>query len=233
MMKEKVILAWSGGKDSALSLYELSQREDIEIAVLLTTTTEGYDRISMHGIRRELLQQQVNALDYAIEEIAIPQNCTNDVYERQMRQALEKYYARGIRTAAFGDLFLQDIRTYREERMARIGMKCLFPLWEKSTALLAERFIDLGFRAIVACVDTEALNRDFSGREYDRDFLGDLPAGVDPCGENGEFHTFVYDGPIFSSPIRVRRGKKVLRDGHFFFCDLKPVDSGSAPGDVD
>jgi len=227
MMKDKVILAWSGGKDSALALYELKQRENVEIAVLLTTTTEDHDRISMHGVRRELLLEQADALGYPVEEIAIPQNCPNDVYERQMRQTLEVHYKKGIRIAVFGDLFLQDVRAYREERMARMGMKCLFPLWGKSTTALAGRFIDLGFRAIVACVDTEALNHEFSGREYDKDFIESLPAGVDPCGENGEFHTFVYDGPIFSTSIQVRRGKKVLRDGRFCFCDLNIVNRGS------
>lgn len=220
MMKNKVMLAWSGGKDSALAVHELRRRDDIEIATLLTTITEGHNRISMHGIRRELLLEQANVLGYPLEEVVIPQNCTNDVYEQQMRQALEKYYREGIRIAVFGDLFLQDIRDYREERMARIGMHCLFPLWGKPAAALADQFIDLGFRAIVACVDTEVLNREFAGREYDKDFIKDLPADVDPCGENGEFHTFVFDGPIFSAPIRVHLGKKVLRDDRFLFCDL-------------
>lgn len=214
------MLAWSGGKDSALAVHELRQRDGIEIATLLTTTTEGHNRISMHGIRRELLLEQADVLGYPLEEIAIPQNCTNDVYEQQMRQALEKHYHNGIRIAVFGDLFLQDIRDYREERMARIGMHCLFPLWGKPTAQLADQFIDLGFRAIVACVDTRVLNGEFAGREYDRDFIKDLPADVDPCGENGEFHTFVLDGPIFNSPIQAYRGKKVLRDDRFLFCDL-------------
>jgi len=220
MKKDKVILAWSGGKDSALALHKLRQQKNIEIAVLLTTTTKGYDRISMHGVRRELLLKQADALGFPLDEIAIPKNCSNEVYEKQMRQALEKHYIKGIRTTAFGDLFLQDIRDYREERMARIGMRCLFPLWGESTAELAGQFIALGFRAIVACVDTKTLARQFAGREYDRDFIADLPADVDPCGENGEFHTFVYDGPIFSTPIPVRRGKTVLRDKRFCFCDL-------------
>ncbi len=221
MTKDKVVLAWSGGKDSALALHKLRQQKNIEIAALLTTTTKGYDRISMHGVRRELLLKQGDALGFPLEEIAIPKNCTNDVYEKQMRQALEKHYKKGIRIAAFGDLFLQDIRDYREERMARIGMQCLFPLWGEPTAELADQFIDLGFRAIVACVDTEALDREFAGREYDRDFIEDLPSEVDPCGEKGEFHTFVYDGPIFRIPIPVRRGKTILRDNRFCFCDFK------------
>jgi len=213
------LLAWSGGKDSALAFYQL-KRMDIEIAALLTTVTEGYDRISMHGVRRELLAEQADSLGYALEEIAIPQNCTNDIYEQRMQQTLEKYHQKGIESAAFGDLFLEEIRAYREERMRRIGMQCVFPLWGKSTAGLAEEFASLGFRAIVVCVDTRALGREYAGREYDGDFVKDLPAGADPCGENGEFHTFVYDGPIFTRPVRVQRGEKVLRDNRFYYCDL-------------
>jgi len=227
MIKDKVILAWSGGKDSAMTLYDLNRREGVEITTLLTTITEGFNRISMHGVRRELLLKQAEAVGYPLEEIAIPEKCTNEVYEQRMRQALEKHYRKGIRYAAFGDLFLEDIRDYREERMARIGMQCLFPLWGRPTAALASEFIDLGFRAIVACVDTEVLSHDFSGREYDRDFLKHLPPGVDPCAENGEFHTFVYDGPVFGFPIEVRRGEKVLRDDRFCFCDLDLIDTGS------
>ena len=137
-----------------------------------------------------------------------------------MRAALEKYQREGISAAAFGDLFLEEVRAYREERMSRIGMRCLFPVWGRPTAEFAGRFIDLGFRAIVVCVDTKVLGSEFAGREYDRDFLKDLPAGADPCGENGEFHTFVYDGPIFSTPVAVRRGERVLRENRFCYCDL-------------
>jgi uncharacterized protein (TIGR00290 family) len=220
MKKDKLLLAWSGGKDSALALHELMPREDIEIAALLTTVTEGYNRISMHGVRRPLLARQAHSLGFSLEAVAIPQNCPNDVYEQRMREALEKYHGKGIRSAAFGDLFLQDVRAYREERMSRIGMRCVFPLWGRPTAELALQFVELGFRAIVVCVDTQALSSEYSGREYDKDFIRDLPAGVDPCAENGEFHTFVYDGPIFSRPIEVQRGEKVLRDDRFFYCDL-------------
>ncbi len=221
-MKDRVLFAWSGGKDSALALYELKQMEGIEIAALLTTITEGYDRISMHGVRRELLVQQANALGYPLEEISIPQNCPNEIYEQQMRQALEKHRQNGIKSVAFGDLFLQEIRSYREDRMNRIGMKCLFPLWGRPTAELAMQFTALGFRAVVVCVDTEALGREYAGREYDGRFIKDLPPGVDSCGENGEFHSFVYDGPIFSNPIKVQRGEKLLRDNRFYYCDLMP-----------
>ena len=219
-IRDKVIVAWSGGKDAAHSLYELKCREDVEIASLLTTVTEGFDRISMHGVRRSLLQEQARALGYALEEIVIPQSCTNDIYEQRMRQSLEKFQQQGISSAVFGDLFLEEVRAYREERMSRIGMRCIFPLWGNPTAETARRFINLGFRAIAVCVDTQTLSSEFAGREYDESFLKDLPAGVDPCGENGEFHTFVYDGPVFSKPVQVKRGEIVLRDNRFCFCDL-------------
>jgi uncharacterized protein (TIGR00290 family) len=216
----KVVLAWSGGKDSAMALYELKNANTAGIAALLTTVTEGYDRISMHGVRRRLLIEQAEALEYPLEEITIPQNCPNDIYENRMQTALEKYLKQGVTTVAFGDLFLEDIRSYREDRLNRIGMKPVFPIWKNDTTELAHEFIQIGFRAIVTCVDTRVLDKEFSGREYDEDFLTDLPEGIDPCGENGEFHSFVYDGPIFSRPVPVKRGEKVLRVERFFYCDI-------------
>ena len=219
-MKRRVLLGWSGGKDAAMALHELKRTDGIEVAALLTTVTEGYDRISMHGVRRELLEKQAGALGYPLDEVLIPQTCTNEVYEERMRKALARHQREGVTAAAFGDLFLEDIRAYREERMRLAGMSCIFPVWGRPTTEFARQFIDLGFRAIVVCVDTETLSGDFAGREYDPGFLQDLPAGVDPCGENGEFHTFVYDGPIFSEPVCVRRGETVLRDGRFMYCDL-------------
>lgn len=219
-MKNAAILAWSGGKDSALALYELARLESIEIVALLTTVTEGYDRISMHGVRRELLAQQARALGYPLEEVSLPQQCTTEIYEQRMGHALEKYYRSGIAQAVFGDLFLEDVRAYREERLSRIGMRGIFPLWGRNTDEVARQFVQLGFRAIVVCVDTQALDRAFAGREYDQDFLKDLPGEVDPCGENGEFHTFVYAGPLFRRPIQVERGEKILRENRFYYCDL-------------
>jgi len=219
-MKDQILIGWSGGKDSTLALHELRQAKNIEIAALLTTVTEDDDRISMHGVRRSLLVDQADALGYPLEEIAIPRNCANDVYEQRMQQALKKYRQKGIVRAAFGDLFLQDVRSYREERMNRIGMQCIFPLWNRPTTELAKQFIGLGFRAIVVCVDTEVLAREFAGREYNEDFLRDLPSETDPCGEKGEFHTFVHDGPIFRRPVPVRRGEKMLTDNRFYYCDL-------------
>lgn len=203
-----------------MALYELKRMETIEVAALLTTVTEGYDRISMHGVRRDLLARQANALGYPLEEVLIPQSCTNEIYEQRMAEALEKHRRSGVTASAFGDLFLEDIRAYREERMSRVGMRCIFPMWGRPTKELAAQFIDLGFRAVVVCVDTQAIGGDFAGRDYDRTFISDLPAGADPCGENGEFHTFVYDGPIFSAPVPVRRGEIVLRDNRFRYCDL-------------
>jgi uncharacterized protein (TIGR00290 family) len=220
LMKNAAILAWSGGKDSALALYELTRLGDTEIVALLTTVTEGYDRISMHGGRRELLVEQAKALSYPLEQVSIPQVCSNEVYEQRMQQALEKYHQVGVAQAAFGDLFLQDVRAYREERLSRIGMRGIFPLWGKNTAEAARQFVQLGFRAIVVCVDTRMLDGGYAGREYDEAFLKDLPGDVDPCGENGEFHTFVHAGPVFRRPVQVKRGEKVMREKRFYYCDL-------------
>ncbi len=218
--KERILVGWSGGKDSAMALYELKKMDNIGIAALLTTVTEGYDRISMHGVRRRLLALQADALGYPLEEIPIPQACTNEIYERRMQDTLQKYQDMGITAAAFGDLFLEEVRSYRLERMGRIGMRCIFPVWKRPTAEFAKEFIGLGFRAVVVCVDTKAIGQEFAGREYDGDFLNDLPVQADPCGENGEFHTFVYDGPIFSRPVPVQKGEKVLRENRFYYCDL-------------
>lgn len=220
-MKERVLIGWSGGKDAAMALYEIKRAGESEAAALLTTITEGYERISMHGVRRELLVQQADAVGIPLDPVYIPQACTNEIYQERMREALEKHQRAGIGAVVFGDLYLQDIRAYREERMQSIGMRCIFPVWNRPTAEYARQFIDYGFRAVVVCVDTQALAQDFIGREYDLRFLEDLPGSVDPCGENGEFHTFVYDGPIFKRPVRVKRGEKVLRENRFFYCDLQ------------
>ena len=219
-MKNKALFAWSGGKDSALALYEVARQQNTEIVALLTTVTEGYDRISMHGVRRELLVAQATALGYPLEEVSIPPQCTNEIYEQRMQQALKKYQPVGVTHVVFGDLFLTEVRAYREERLGRIEMQGVFPLWGKNTRELAGQFVQLGFRAIVVCVDTQVLAGAYAGREYDADFLRDLPVGIDPCGENGEFHTFVYAGPPFHYPIPVERGEKVLREERFYYCDL-------------
>ena len=192
------------------------------VASLLTTVTEGYDRISMHGVRRELLVRQAAAIGLPIREVFIPPECVNPVYEARMEQALREQFACGIRRVVFGDIFLEDLRLYRERNLARIGMTALFPLWKQDTRLLARRFLDAGFRAIAVCVDSRVLDPSFAGRELDESFFADLPSGVDPCGENGEFHTFVFDGPLFSAPLSIRLGEVVQR-GPFVFRDLIPA----------
>jgi len=227
-MKKRAILSWSGGKDSILALHELKKHDEIEIVSLLTTVTDVYERISMHGVRRELLALQAAGLGYALEEVRIPQDCSNEMYEQRIQHALEKYQKKGVSCAAFGDLFLEEIREYREKHLERIGLEAIFPLWGKNTAELSQQFIKQGFRAIVICVDTKALDQSFAGREYDRTFLADLPAMVDPCGENGEFHTFVYDGPMFRHRIHVERGERTMRDNRFSYCDL--VDARKVSG---
>jgi len=217
---EAVLFCWSGGKDSAMALRVLRQQRDVRIAALLTTVTDGYDRISMHGVRRTLLLRQAAALGLPLCEVRIPPQCVNPIYEERMRNALLSQKENGVRCVAFGDIFLQDLREYRERNLAQLEMNAIFPIWKRDTRELAQDFCALGFRAIAVCVDPKKLSREFAGRELDESFFRDLPPGVDACGENGEFHTFVYDGPIFSSAIAVERGEVVERDG-FYFCDLK------------
>jgi len=222
-MKNQVILSWSGGKDSALALYELQKSDHYEIVTLLTTVTKDYDRISMHGVRRSLLERQAAALTLPLEILYISKNCSNDEYESNMREVLETYLKKGISSVVFGDLFLGDIRTYREENLAKMGMKGIFPLWKRNTTELANTFIELGFKAVITCIDSKVLDKHFVGRLYDLQFISELPATVDPCGENGEFHSFVYDGPIFQKKIVYTLGEVVLRENQFYFCDLRPL----------
>jgi uncharacterized protein (TIGR00290 family) len=220
-MSARVLLSWSGGKDSALALYEMSRGRKYKVTALLTTLTQDFGRISMHGVRRSLLDAQASSLGLPVEEVWIPKGASNEIYEARMNIALANHKTKGIERVAFGDLFLQDIRSYRETRLAELGMKGIFPLWGKDTTKLAREFIEIGFRAIICCVDPKKLSREFCGREYDEAFLESIPATVDPCGENGEFHTFVYAGPIFSREIPLTKGRVVLRDG-FYFADLIP-----------
>jgi len=221
-MKEPIILSWSGGKDSALALYELAKSAKYEVAGLLTTVTEEYDRVSMHGVRLELLRQQVVAAELPLTEVSIPPRCVNEEYAARMGAAMDKLTAAGIRKVAFGDIFLADVRRYREENLARAGMTAVFPLWGRQTAALARTFIRLGFKAVLTCVDTQSLPAAWAGRDYDAGLLAELPAGADPCGENGEFHTFVYAGPVFRPPVPFSRGGTVLRENRFAYCDLLP-----------
>jgi uncharacterized protein (TIGR00290 family) len=220
-MPEPVLFCWSGGKDSAMALHALMARDGVQVVSLLTTVTEGYERISMHGVRRELLWTQAESIELLLHEVLIPAQCVNAIYEARMEEALRKFAAQGVRRVAFGDIFLEDLRSYREKNLARIGMKAIFPIWKRDTKELARKFCTKGFRAVTVCVDGKVLDRSFAGRELTEQFFRDLPANVDPCGENGEFHTFVYDGPIFRRPVRWTKGDVVERDG-FFFCDLIP-----------
>jgi uncharacterized protein (TIGR00290 family) len=220
-MPEDIVFCWSGGKDSAMALHALGAEPGVRIAGLLTTVTEEYDRISMHGVRRALLEQQAESLGLPLHAVLIPPQCVNATYEARMKDALEQHLARGVRRVAFGDIFLEDLRVYREQNLAKVGMEAVFPIWKRDTRELARELIRLGFRAIAVCIDPRVLDSSFAGRELDESFFSDLPPGVDPCGENGEFHTFVFDGPIFRTPIRFRAGETVHRDG-FYFCDLLP-----------
>ncbi len=220
---ERVLCSWSGGKDSAMALKDVLGRPEYEVAALLTTVTEDYDRISMHGVRRSLLRQQADSLGLPLEEIGISKRSSNEEYESKMAEALIRYKDAGSTSVVFGDIFLEDLKQYRENNLAKIGMKGIFPLWKQDTHELVRRFIELGFRAVVVCVDTQTLDRSFAGREIDEEFVRRLPETVDVCGENGEYHSFVYDGPIFKTRISHTLGEVVLREDRFCYCDLVPT----------
>lgn len=205
-----------------MSLSELLRDETRSVATLLTTVTEGYDRVSMHGVRLTLLQQQAVALGLPLHIVYIPQSASNEAYESRMESAFARFQEIGVTAIAFGDLFLADIRRYREQWLARTGMTPIFPIWHRDTRDLARRFIDQGFKGVLTCVDTRVLDRTFAGRTFDHTLLADLPPTADPCGENGEFHTFVFDGPIFRRDVPVTRGEVVQRDV-WCFCDLLPA----------
>jgi uncharacterized protein (TIGR00290 family) len=222
---ERVVLSWSGGKDSAMALFELRRSGDYEVVALLTTVASEFERVSHHGVRVELLEQQAAAVGVALHKLYLPRDrCTNEEYEALMERTMLDFCANGIRTVAFGDIFLADLRAYRERNLGKVGMRGLFPLWHRDTAELLRAFISLGFRAHLACVEGTKLGREFAGRAIDATLLHDLPPEVDPCGENGEFHSFVYDGPIFRRPIRVTVGEVVSRDSRYF-AELLPADS--------
>lgn len=218
---EKILLSWSSGKDSAFALYQMLQSKQYQIAALLTTITREYDRVSMHGVQTALLDAQADSVGLPLEKIWISPDATNQEYEYQMRTVLQKYQQMGIQKVAFGDLFLQEVRQYREKNLAQIGMDALFPLWGKDTTTLCSEIIKSGIKAVITCVDTQQLDAAFTGREIDPSFLADLPAGIDPCGENGEFHSYVYDGPMFANKIRYSKGETILRDNRFSYIDLE------------
>ncbi len=224
---EPILFCWSGGKDSAMALHILLQQKHFRVVALLTAVTETYDRIAMHGVRCELLKHQAESIGLPLHEVRIPPQCVNSIYEARMEEALRLFYNQGVRQVAFGDIFLEDLRVYREKNLARIGMTALFPIWKRDTRELIRFFHQQHFRAIAACIDTKVLDPSFAGRELDESFFHDLPANVDACGENGEFHTLVFDGPIFRSPIPIRTGEVVNRDG-FIFCDLLPAEHPAA-----
>ena len=227
-----VVLAWSGGKDSALALGALRADSARRVVALVTTITRDFDRISIHGVRRAVLEAQVAATGLPLIEASIPAAASNEAYEAAFAEALSR--ARGrwpeLRAIAFGDLFLADVRSYREAMLARLGWSGVFPLWGLDTALLARRFVADGYRAILTCVDTTQLDADFAGRQFDGTLLDQLPAAVDPCGERGEFHTCVYAGPVLRRPLPLVAGERVRRDGRFEYCDVLLSSGPPSPG---
>ena len=219
MARPRAIVSWSSGKDSAFALHVARAAGELDIVGLVTTVTTAFGRVSMHGVREELLARQVAATGLPCRTVGIPAPCSNEVYERELAGTLDAARADGVTHVVFGDLFLADIRAYREELLGRHGLHCVFPLWHRDTAALAREMIGAGVRARLTCVDPTQLDASFAGRDYDEALLAALPASVDPCGERGEFHTFVTDGPMLREPIAVRAGEVVTRDG-FAFADL-------------
>ncbi|MBB1193928.1 diphthine--ammonia ligase [Flavobacterium sp. SOK18b] len=245
-MKNKALFNWSSGKDSALALYKTLQDPTLEIITLLTSVNQLYQRVSMHGVRVDLLELQAKSIGLPLEIMQIPEMPTMEIYDNIMKETLKNCKVQGITHSIFGDIFLEDLRKYREDKLAEVEIKGLFPLWKTPTQDLIQEFISLGFKTIVVCVNERFLDKSFVGRTIDQDFLDDLPSDVDVCGENGEFHTFTYDGPIFSTPILFEKGEIVYRkyekpatnessntacdtsdesvyDFGFWYCDLIPV----------
>ena len=221
--KRRVLLSWSSGKDSAWCLHVLNQQPDTEVVGLLTTFNESADRVAMHAVRRQLVEMQAESVGLPLFPVMLPWPCSNDDYEGAMEKALGRVCDQlDVTAVAFGDLFLEDIRSYREERMAAWGTDPIFPIWNSATSQLASRMIDAGLKAYLTCVDPRQCPPKFAGRLYDRSLLDELPDSVDPCGENGEFHSFVFDGPMFRSAIDVNVGETVERDG-FVFSDILPA----------
>lgn len=241
---KKAVFNWSGGKDSSLTLYHCLREKSYDIRYLLTSVNAKYRRVSMHGVRWELLDRQAESVGLPLILLLIPETVSMNEYDVLMKEKIAKLKAEGIDCAIFGDIFLEDLKQYREERLAQVGIEGVFPIWKRPTKELAREFVDLGFKAVTVCVNEKHLDKSFVGREMDAQFFKDLPEGVDPCGEYGEYHSFVYDGPIFKKPIFFKRGKKVFRkyeapakdsgqsgyrsstvnyDTGFWYCDLVPV----------
>ena len=239
MARTKTYINWSSGKDAALALYHLKKDKTLDIDRLVTTLNSHHQRVSMHGLKRELLEKQAQSIGLPLETIELPEEPTMEDYNHIMEHTVKNLQKAGYTTCGFGDIFLQDLRIYREEQLKPYRISCLFPLWKKDTKELIRQFIELGFKAIVVCINADLLDASFLGREIDKDFLNDLPSEVDPCGENGEFHTFCFDGPILSGPVPFTLGERIYREYKapkqndnqhtnrntgFWFVDLLPVD---------
>lgn len=228
----KTFFNWSGGKDSALALFKILQDKDFSVESLLTSVNEAFNSISMHGVREELLNTQAREIGLPLDKIYMPEYSSIGVYDKILSEKLEQYRKQDIEVAVFGDIFLEDLKKYREDQLAKVGLKAHFPLWKQDTSELIKEFIDLGFKTIITCVSEKHLDKSFVGRVIDKDFINDLPKNVDPCGENGEFHSFVFDGPIFSNPLAFETGEKTYRkyenenddelNNGFWYCDLIP-----------
>lgn len=242
---KKAYFNWSSGKDSALALYKIYQQKEYQVEKLITTINKDYKRVSMHGLDEKLLNKQVEALDIPLEKIEFPANLTMDLYSKKMKEVTSQLKSDGLENAIFGDILLEDLRKYRDEKLGEVGIKGVYPLWNRNTQEVLKEFLGLGFKAITVCVNAKLLGKEFVGRIVDEDFIKDLPKNVDVCGENGEFHTFCYDGPIFKKPIAFGIGEKVLKgytlndndddncysskdkntksyDTSFWYCDLQP-----------
>ncbi|MDW3648332.1 MAG: diphthine--ammonia ligase [Bacteroidia bacterium] len=222
---------WSGGKDSSFTLYKVLQADKFEVKALLTNISEEYERISMHGVRKELLVAQAQQLNIPLHTLSLPKGIDMEAYGKLVNNKIAEFKRAGIDTAIFGDIFLEDLRKYREDQLAKVGIKAVFPIWKKDTRELVQEFIELGFKAYVVCCNARLMGKEFVGCLIDEDFLANLPKEVDPCGENGEFHSYVFDGPIFQEEIKVKVGEKILRsyqkeeeetnwDSEYWYCDL-------------
>jgi len=238
-VKEKIVFNWSGGKDSSLCLYKILKDQQYEITCLLTSISEAYQRISMHGVRTELLDAQAKSLGLPLVKMQVPEMPSMQAYEKVMENTLTDLKTKGVTASVFGDIFLEDLREYRENKLSELGLKGVFPLWKIPTDELIHEFIDLGFKTIITCVNEKYLDKSFAGRTIDKDFLNDLPDNVDPCGENGEFHTFVFDGPIFKEAIPFEKGEVIYRkytptkqkDDSGYDCSIQK-DNGDNPFDT-